>query len=146
VERRRTAAVVHHVLVSTGGGFEGRILELTGGEGAHVVYDGGGSATFHSSQLALRRHGVHAYFGVVNGNPPFRPADLPNSILLSYPSVVDHVPTREALVRRTDELFAYVRSGQVTPRIGGRYALADAARAHRDLESRRTSGKLLLIP
>ncbi|WP_410601270.1 quinone oxidoreductase family protein [Amycolatopsis sp. lyj-90] len=132
------------VLVSAGGGFEDRILELTGGEGAQVVYDGGGAATFRSSQLALRRHGVHAYFGVVNGNPTFRPAELPNSILLSYPSVVDHVPTREALVRRAGELFGFIRSGQVTPRIGGRYALADAAQAHRDLESRRTSGKLLL--
>ncbi|WP_228708278.1 zinc-binding dehydrogenase [Amycolatopsis keratiniphila] len=68
-----------HVLVSAGSGFERQVRELTGGEGAQVVYDGGGSATFHSSQLALRRHGVHAYYGVVNGNPPFRPADLPTA-------------------------------------------------------------------
>ncbi|EMD29604.1 quinone oxidoreductase family protein [Amycolatopsis azurea] len=135
-----------HVLVSAGGGFEGRVLELTGGEGAQVVYDGGGAATFHSSQRALRRHGVHAYYGVVNGNPTFRPAELPNSILLSYPSVADHVPTREALARRTNELFDHIRRGRLTPHIGGRYALADAAQAHRDIESRRTSGKLLLVP
>ncbi|MFD5248369.1 quinone oxidoreductase family protein [Amycolatopsis sp. NPDC058340] len=135
-----------HVLMSAGGGFERQVRELTDGEGAQVVYDGGGSATFRSSQLSLRRHGVHAYYGVVNGNPAFRPADLPNSILLSYPSVVDHVPTREALVRRANELFEFIRKGQVAPYIGGRYALADAARAHRDIESRRTSGKLLLMP
>ncbi|HZX08961.1 quinone oxidoreductase [Kribbella sp.] len=135
-----------HVLVSSGGGFEDRVRELTGGEGAQVVYDGAGAATFRSSQLALRRHGVHVYYGVLIGNPTFDPAELPNSILLSYPAVADHVPTRAALVRRTNEVFDFVRTGQVTPRIGGRYRLADAAQAHRDLESRRTTGKLLLLP
>ena len=135
-----------HVLVSSGGGFENQIRELTGGEGAHVVYDGAGSATFRSSQLSLRRHGVHAYYGVLIGNPTFDPSQLPNSILLSYPAVADHVPTRAALIRRTNELFGFVRRGELSPRIGARYALADAAQAHRDLESRRTTGKLLLIP
>ncbi|KAA9161593.1 quinone oxidoreductase [Amycolatopsis acidicola] len=136
-----------HVLVSSGGGFEEQVRELTGGEGAHVVYDGSGPSTFRSSQLALRRHGVHAYYGVLIGeNPRIDPAGMPNSILLSYPAVADHVPTREALLRRAGEVFDFVRKGQLTPRIGGRYALADAARAHRDLESRRTTGKLLLLP
>ncbi|MFI5585663.1 quinone oxidoreductase family protein [Amycolatopsis sp. NPDC051758] len=136
-----------HVLVSSGGGFEDQVKELTGGAGADVVYDGAGSSTYRSSQLALRRHGVHAYYGVLIGNnPTFSPMDLPNSILLSYPAVADHVPTREALVRRTNEIFKFVRSGQFAPRIGQRYALADAAQAHRDLESRLTTGKLLLIP
>ncbi|MFF0345546.1 quinone oxidoreductase family protein [Kribbella sp. NPDC004875] len=134
------------VLVSSGGGFEDRVRELTGGAGAEVVYDGAGASTFHSSQLALRRHGVHVYYGVLIGNPTFNPAELPNSILLSYPAVADHVPTRAALVRRTNEVFDFVRSGRLTPRIGGRYRLADAAQAHRDLESRRTTGKLLLFP
>ncbi|GAA4529134.1 quinone oxidoreductase family protein [Amycolatopsis samaneae] len=135
-----------HVLVSSGGGFEDRVRELTGGEGAHVVYDGSGAEAFRSSQLALRRHGVHVYYGVLIGNPTFRPMDLPSSILLSYPVVADHVPTREALVRRTGEIFDLVRTGQLRVRVGGRYALADAARAHRDIESRRTTGKLLLVP
>ncbi|UOZ05274.1 zinc-binding dehydrogenase [Amycolatopsis sp. WQ 127309] len=58
----------------------------------------------------------------------------------------DHVPTLEALLRRTNEIFGFVRSGQLTPRIGKRCAPAGAARAHRDLESRRTTGKLLLVP
>ncbi|WP_427895750.1 quinone oxidoreductase family protein [Kribbella sp. GL6] len=135
-----------HVLVSSGGGFEDRVRALTDGAGAHVVYDGAGAATFRSSQLSLRRHGVHAYYGVLIGNPTFDPSQLPNSILLSYPAVADHVPTREALVRRTNELFDFIRKGRLTPRIGARYALSDAAQAHRDLESRRTTGKLLLIP
>jgi NADPH:quinone reductase-like Zn-dependent oxidoreductase len=140
------AAQADHVLVSSGGGFEDRVRELTGGEGAHVVYDGGGALTFRSSQLALRRHGVHVYYGPFMGVPTLTPMDLPNSILLSYAAVGDHVPTREALVRRTGEVFDMVRRGQVTVRIGGRYPLRDAAKAHADLESRATTGKLLLIP
>lgn len=135
-----------HVLVSSGGGFEERVRELTDGQGAHVVYDGGGPATFRSSQLALRRHGVHAYYGVLMGELSLSPMDLPNSILFSYPTFFDHVPTHEALVRRTNELFDLVRSGQIVTRIGGRYPLADAAKAHEDIESRRTTGKLLLLP
>lgn len=151
VSREEKAAIAEeagadHVLVSSGAGFEDRVRELTGGEGAHVVYDGGGTSTFRSSQLALRLHGVHAYYGPFMGVPSLSVTDLPSSILLTYPTVQDHVPTREALVTRTAEVFAMVRAGQLTPRIGGRYALSDAARAHSDLESRRTTGKLLLLP
>ncbi|MFD3525392.1 quinone oxidoreductase family protein [Streptomyces sp. NPDC058653] len=135
-----------HVLVSSGGGFEDRVRELTGGEGAHVVYDGAGPATFRSSQLALRRHGVHAYYGVLMGDLSVNPMELPNSVLLSYPTVADHVPTPGALRERTAEVFGLVASGQLRPHIGQRYALKDAAQAHRDIESRRTTGKLLLLP
>ncbi|OPC78683.1 alcohol dehydrogenase [Embleya scabrispora] len=135
-----------HVLIHSGGGFEDRIRELTGGRGADVVYDGGGADTFRSSQLALRSHGVHAYYGPFMGVPTLRPTDLPNSILLTYPVVHHHVDTRAALLRRTGEVFDLVLDGRLTPRVTGRYALADAARAHADLESRRTTGKLLLLP
>ncbi|GCD40970.1 quinone oxidoreductase [Streptomyces paromomycinus] len=135
-----------HVLVPCGEGFEGQVRELTEGVGAHVVYDGGGSATFRSSQRALRPHGVHAYYGPFMGVPTLAPTDLPDSIFLTYPVVHHHVPTRAALVQRTGEVFGLIRGGRLTPRIGGRYALSDAARAHADLESRRTTGKLLLVP
>ncbi|MVO84961.1 zinc-binding dehydrogenase [Streptomyces sp. p1417] len=135
-----------HVLVHTGGGFEERIRDLTGGRGADVVYDGGGAKTFRSSQLALRPHGVHAYYGPFMGVPALRPTELPNSILLTYPVVHHHVATREALVRRTGEVFDLLMDGRLTPLVTGRYPLADAARAHADLESRRTTGKLLLLP
>jgi NADPH:quinone reductase len=141
-----TAAGADHVLVGSGGGFEDRVKQLTQGRGADVVYDGGGPATFHSSQRALRRHGVLAYYGVLMGNPTLTPMELPSSILLSYPAVADHVPNRDALVRRTTEVFNFVASGRVTPHIGRRYALAEASQAHRDIESRRTAGKLLLLP
>ncbi|WP_030371212.1 quinone oxidoreductase family protein [Streptomyces rimosus] len=151
VSREEKAALAReagadHVLVSSGGGFEEKVRELTGGEGAHVVYDGGGAATFRSSQLALRPHGVLAYYGPFMGVPYLTPTDLPNSILLTYPVVHHHVPTRDALVQRSGEVFDMIRKGQVTPRIGGRYALSDAAQAHADLASRRTTGKLLLVP
>jgi NADPH:quinone reductase len=72
--------------------------------------------------------------------------DLPRSIKVCYPSFRDHVPTREALLARSAELFALVASGQLDVSIGRRYPLADAARAHADLESRATVGKLLLRP
>ncbi|MFJ6850602.1 quinone oxidoreductase family protein [Streptomyces sp. NPDC091271] len=135
-----------HVLVHTGGGFESRIRELAGGRGADVVYDGGGADTFRSSQLTLRPHGVHAYYGPFMGVPTLRPTDLPDSILLTYPVVHHHVATRDALVRRTGEVFDLLMDGRLTPLVTGRYPLADAARAHADLESRRTTGKLLLLP
>ncbi|MFC9943846.1 quinone oxidoreductase family protein [Streptomyces pratensis] len=135
-----------HVLVHSGGGFEERIREFTGGRGADVVYDGGGTGTFHSSQQALRPHGVHAYYGPFMGVPTLRPTDLPNSILLTYPVVHHHVATREALLQRTGEVFDLVLEERIAPRVTGRYPLAEAARAHTDLESRRTTGKLLLLP
>jgi NADPH2:quinone reductase len=134
-----------HVLV-TSTGFEDDIKTLTDGIGADVVYDGGGKTTFRSSELSLRRHGVHAYYGVLLDNPTLTPRDLPNSILLSYPTVADHVPTAEALQRRSGEVFDLVRNGRIVPHIGKRYALADAATAHTDIESRHTTGKLLLVP
>ncbi|MFJ4839554.1 quinone oxidoreductase family protein [Streptomyces sp. NPDC088746] len=135
-----------HVLVHSGGNFEERVRDMTGGRGADVVYDGGGADTFRSSQLALRPHGVHAYYGPFMGVPTLRPTDLPNSILLTYPVVHHHVATRDALVRRTGEVFDLLMDGRLTPLVTGRYPLADAARAHADLESRRTTGKLLLLP
>ena len=141
-----TDAGADHVLVSSGGGFENRIRELTDGEGAHVVYDGGGAATFTSSLHALRHHGTLAYYGPFMGIPTLTPMDLPRSVHLTYPTVADHVRTREALLARTSELFDFIKTGDLRPRIGNRYALADAATAYADIESRRTTGKLLLIP
>ncbi|GLW52205.1 quinone oxidoreductase family protein [Kitasatospora phosalacinea] len=151
VSRPEKAAVAaeagaDHVLVHSGAGFEQQVRELTGGRGADVVYDGGGADTFRSSQLALRPHGVHAYYGPFMGVPTLRPTDLPASILLSYPVVHHHVATREALVRRSGEVFDLVRDGRLVQQVTGRYPLAEAARAHADLESRRTTGKLVLLP
>ncbi|MFB6876205.1 zinc-binding dehydrogenase [Streptomyces sp. NPDC056323] len=94
-----------HVLVHSGGGFEERIRELTGERGADVFCDGSGTGMFHFSQSALRPHGVHAYCGPFTAAPTLLPTDLPDSSLLTYPVVHHHVATREALLRRTGEVF-----------------------------------------
>ena len=140
-----------HVLVSAGDQFVAEVLRLVGADGARdgvdIVYDGGGQATFRASMTVLRRHGTLLYYGPFIGEVPvISMLDLPRSIKVCYPSFRDHVPTREALLARSAELFALVASGQLDVSIARRYRLADAARAHADLESRATAGKLLLRP
>jgi hypothetical protein len=130
-----------HVLVRRGGGVQDEVLELTGGEGADVVYDGGGAATFTSSLQALRHHGTLAFYGPFMGSPTLRPTDLLKSVRLTYPVFAHHVRTREALVARTSEVFELVETGRLRVRVGRRYPLSEAARAHIDIESRRTTGK-----
>jgi NADPH:quinone reductase-like Zn-dependent oxidoreductase len=89
---------------------------------------------------------VHAFYGNLIGNPTLNPTDLPASIKLTYPVVFDHVPDPARLRRHAGEVFDLVAAGKLTPRIGARYPLADATKAHADLASRRTVGKLLLLP
>ena len=78
------------------------------------------------------------------GVPTLQPTDLPASILLTYPRVFDHVPDQDSLRARVDDVFDLVVNGDLTPSIVSRYDLADAPQAHRDLGSRRTTGRLLL--
>lgn len=135
------------VLVSAGDRFVQPVLDLTSGQGVDTVFDGGGETTFWASTRVTRRHGTVLYYGAVIGQPPVvNLRQLPNSIKICYPTFLDHVPTREALLARSAELLTLVRDGLLTIEIGGRYPLAEAARAHRDLESRATTGKLLLLP
>jgi NADPH2:quinone reductase len=135
------------VLVSAGDRFVEPVLDLTSGQGVDTVFDGGGETTFWASTRVTRRHGTVLYYGAVIGQPPVvNLRQLPNSIKVCYPTFVDHVPTREALLARSAELLTLVRDGRLTIEIGGRYPLAQAAQAHRDLESRATTGKLLLLP
>jgi NADPH:quinone reductase len=136
-----------HVVVSTGDGFIQPVMELTGRQGVHTVFDGNGQSTFRASMRALRRHGTLLYYGALIGEvPTVSMHELPGSIKICYPVFHDHIPTRDALLRHTGEIFALVRDGRLRAAIGGRYPLKDAARAHRDLESRTTTGKLLLLP
>jgi NADPH:quinone reductase-like Zn-dependent oxidoreductase len=133
--------------VSAGDQFTEPVLELTGGEGVDTVFDGGGESTFWASTRVTRRHGTVLYYGAVIGAPPVvNLRQLPNSIKVCYPTFFDHIPTREALLARSAELFGLIGDGPLSIEIGGRYPLADAARAHQDLESRATTGKLLLLP
>ena len=141
------AAGADHVVVSTGGGFADEVRKITGGEGVTVAYDGAGATTFADSLASLGYHGVLAYYGqTIAAQPPVDLTTLPRSVLVTYPVVQDHVRTREDLLAHTGDLFGWLLDGTLAHRIGGRYPLADAARAHADLESRRTTGKLLLLP
>jgi NADPH:quinone reductase-like Zn-dependent oxidoreductase len=141
------AAGADEVLVSAGDQFTEPVLELTGGQGVDTVFDGGGESTFWASTRVTRRHGTVLYYGAVIGAAPVvNLRQLPNSIKVCYPTFFDHIPTREALLARSAELFGLIGDGRLSIEIGGRYPLADAARAHQDLESRATIGKLLLLP
>ncbi|MFI5681277.1 quinone oxidoreductase family protein [Streptomyces cellulosae] len=145
--RSATDAGADHVLVSSDDAFVEPVRELTGGEGVHVVFDGAGATTFAASLQVLRTHGTMVFYGPLIGDvPTITMNDIPRSTRLTYPVTEDHVRTPEEFTARTAELFALVERGELIVRIGGRYPLAEAARAHADIESRTTTGKLLLIP
>lgn len=130
-------------------GFANAVRELTGGAGVHVVYDGVGAATFEQSLASLRPRGMMALYGAASGPvPPFDPQQLQKggSLFLTRPTLAHYTATREELLSRADEVLGWVASGVLKVHISARYPLADTKRAHDDLEGRRTTGKLLLIP
>jgi NADPH:quinone reductase-like Zn-dependent oxidoreductase len=136
-----------HVVVSARDAFVQPVLDLTGGQGVHTVFDGNGQATFRASMRALRRHGTLLYYGAFIGEvPTISMRELPNSIKICYPVFRDHIPDRDALLRHAGEIFTLIRDRRLRAAGGRRYPLKDAAQAHRDLESRTTTGKLLLLP
>lgn len=128
--------------------FVKRVREITEG-GAAVVYDSVGRDTFFTSLDCLRRHGTMVTFGNASGPvEPFSPMELAKrgSLHLTRPSLFDFIATPADLKAGTGELFAMLGSGEVRIAVGQRYALRDAARAHRDLEARRTTGATILLP
>ena len=129
--------------------FVARVRELTDGRGVKAVYDSVGKDTFERSLDCLAPLGLLASFGNASGPvPPFAPALLAakGSLYLTRQTLFTHLASREATQAMADELFAVVTGGQVRIRIDQRYALADVAQAHRDLEARRTTGSSVLIP
>ncbi len=141
------AAGADHVIVDAEGRFAQEALRLTNGEGVHVVYDGSGPTTFQGSLDVLRRSGTFCWYGPVLGGPgPLNIMSLPRSIKIGYAVFLDHVHTPQLLRARSAQLFDWIVDGKLKVHIGGEYPLADAARAHADMESRRTTGKLLLVP
>ncbi len=129
--------------------FAEAVADLTGGAGVAAVYDGVGRTTFDGSLSCLARRGVLALFGAASGPvPPVDPQRLnaAGSVFLTRPTLAHHIATPEEFRWRCDELFSAIAGGRVSVRVGGRYPLADARRAHEDLEARRTTGKLLLEP
>jgi len=129
--------------------FEAEVKRLTGGRGVDVVYDSVAQTTFDKSLNSLRPRGVMALFGQSSGPvPPLDPNILngKGSLFLTRPSLAHYLLTREELLWRAGDVLQWVASGKLKVRIERAYALADAAAAHRDLEGRKTTGKLLLIP
>jgi NADPH2:quinone reductase len=146
VEAARNAGA-DHVIVDSEGTFVEQVLELTNGDGVHVVYDGSGPMTFAGSLAALRRSGTFCWYGPVLGGPgPIDIMSLPKSIKLGYAVFADHIPTPTLLRAHTARLFHWIAQGKLKVEIGGVYPLAGAAEAHDAMESRRTTGKLLLVP
>ena len=125
------------------------VAEVTGGVGAHVVYDGVGKDTFDDSLAAVRPRGMLVIYGAASGQvPPFDIQRLNSggSLFLTRPTLVHYTADAGELRWRAGEVFDWIARGELDVRIGGRYPLADAARAQQDLAARRTTGKLLLIP
>ena len=137
------------VILYTSQDFEAETKRITNGKGADVVYDSVGATTFQKSLSSLRPRGMMVSFGQSSGPvPPFEVSLLnqKGSLYLTRPSLAHHVLTREELIWRADELFTAVLEGKLKIRIDKEYPLAEAAHAHCDLEGRKTTGKLLLIP
>ena len=129
--------------------FRAVVGEVTGGQGAHVVYDGVGQATFDDSLAALRPRGTLVIYGAASGQvPPFDIQRLNSggSLFVTRPTLAHYSADVEELRWRAGEVFDWIAQGELEVRVGGRYPLADAARAQQDLAARRTTGKLLLIP
>ena len=146
-ELSRKAGASH--VLRYGDDLAARVRELTDDEGVAAVYDGVGAATFDASLAALRIRGTLALFGAASGPvPPVDPQRLnpAGSVFLTRPTLVHHLRTREDLLWRADAVFSAVADGSLHLRIGGRYPLTEAGQAHRDLESRRTTGSLVLLP
>ena len=143
------AAGADAIILYTQDDFAAAIRRLTGGAGVHVVYDSVGRTTFARSLSCLCRRGHLVLFGEASGPaPPLTVAELNarGSLVLTYPALADYTAERTELLARAGAVLGWIASGAMTLRITRTFALADAAAAHRLLENRETTGKLLLIP
>jgi NADPH2:quinone reductase len=137
------------VIVYTRQDFEAETKRLTEGKGVHVIYDSVGKTTFDKDLNLLRPRGYLALFGASSGAvPPVDPMLLAQkgSIFLTRPTLGHYAASREELEWRSREVFEQIAAGKLKLRIAHVYKLSDAAQAHRDLEARKTTGKLLLLP
>ncbi|HUU72593.1 MAG TPA: quinone oxidoreductase [Burkholderiales bacterium] len=137
-----------HTIVYTREKFPERVMEITGGRGVPVVFDSVGKDTFYGSLDCLQPRGLLAVFG--NGSGPVKDVDInvlaKGSFYVSRPTLMTYTAQRADLEAASKELFGMVKSGQVSIEINQRYALADAAQAHRDLEARKTTGSTVFKP
>ncbi|CAM5343652.1 quinone oxidoreductase family protein [Thauera mechernichensis] len=146
---RALALGCDHVIVYARERFPERVRELTAGRGVAVVYDSVGRDTFLDSVSCLQRRGTMVSYG--NATGPVAPFDCAllhksGSVFVTRPGLPDYIATREELLERAAALFEVVRGGKVRIEIMQRFALKDAAQAHRELEGRRTTGSTVLLP
>ena len=138
-----------HVIVYTEADFQHSVEELAGPRPLDVVYDGVGADTFMKGLDLLRPRGMMVTFGNASGPvPEISPLLLSQkgSLFLTRPSMAHYLLTNEELLSRSRDVFAWVQSGELEVHIGSEFPLADAADAHRALEGRQTTGKVLLLP
>jgi NADPH2:quinone reductase len=139
----------HHAILYNRENFVERVREITGGQGVAVVYDSVGKDTFMGSLDCLRPLGMMVSFGNASGPvPPFEPGILAakGSLFLTRPSLMAYTAKRADLLASAAELFEVVSSGAVKIEVRQTYPLAETARAHRDLEARKTTGSTVLLP
>ena len=137
------------IILYTQSDFETETKRLTGGKGVDVVYDSVGKTTFEKGLNVLRPRGMMVLFGGSSGAvPPFDPMVLAQkgSLFVTRPTLMAYIATRDELMARSGAVFGMIAAGQLKLRIAHTYPLAEAQQAHRDLEGRKTTGKLLLIP
>jgi NADPH2:quinone reductase len=137
------------IILYTTSDCEAETKRLTGGKGVDVVYDSVGKTTFDKSLNVIRPRGMMVLFGGSSGAvPAFDPIALTQkgSLFLTRPSLAHYIATREELLERSGAVFGMIADGKLKLRIEHTYPLAEAQRAHQDLEGRKTTGKLLLIP
>jgi NADPH2:quinone reductase len=142
-------AGIDEVIFYTRQDFEGEVKRLTGGNGVDVVYDSVGAPTYMQGLNCLRPRGMMVLFGQSGGKvPPLDPSILntKGSLFLTRPSLAHYCANREELLWRAGDVLQWVASGKLKLAIDRIYPLSQAAQAHRDLESRATAGKLLLVP
>ena len=137
-----------HVVIYTQQDFADEVKRATGGDGVQVVYDSVGKTTFDQSISCLSRRGYMVLYGQASGAPPpMDPRNLANgSLFLTRPGLGDYTTNREELEKRSSDILNWVKSGELKLRVEHVFPLSEAAEAHRQLEGRATTGKVLLIP
>jgi NADPH2:quinone reductase len=143
------AGGAEHTILYTGQDFEAEVKRITGGGGVHVVYDGVGVTTFEKGLNCLRPRGMMVLFGQSSG--PVPPLDLgvlnvKGSLFVTRPSLNVYIAKREELLERAGDVLGWIEDGRLKLRIEHQFPLAEAGEAHRALEGRKTTGKILLLP
>ncbi|KVI10065.1 uncharacterized protein LOC112517773 [Cynara cardunculus var. scolymus] len=137
-----------HVILYKDENFVDRVMEITSGKGVDVVYDSVGKDTFDGSLTCLKPRGLMCHFGMASGEPePIAFAKLSSkSLFYTFPALKAYTDDREELVAAAEELFSCVAKGVLRVRVNHKYPLSQAVQAHVDLESRKTTGSVVLIP